>query len=88
MRLNQKSKQMKKSILSITMAALLGLGVVSCREEKSESEKAADAVEETMEDAGDAVEDAADDAGDAIEDAADDTEDAMEDAADDTKEEM
>jgi ElaB/YqjD/DUF883 family membrane-anchored ribosome-binding protein len=81
---NQKSKQMKKSILSITMAALLGLGVVSCREQKSDAEKAADEVEESMEDAGDAVEDAADETGDAVEDAAEETEDAMEE----TKEEM
>ena len=40
---------MKKSILSITMAALLGLGVVSCREQKSDAEKAGEEVEETME---------------------------------------
>ena len=37
---------MKKSILSITMAALLGLGVVSCREQKSDAEKAGEEVEE------------------------------------------
>lgn len=74
---------MKKSILSITIAALLGLGVVSCREQKSDSEKAADEVEETMEDTGDAIEDAADDAGDAMEDAYDDVEDAAEDTKDD-----
>lgn len=58
---------MKKSILSITMAALLGLGVVSCREQKSDAEKAGEDVEEAMEDAGDAVEDAVDDTGDAME---------------------
>jgi len=41
---------MKKSILSVTMAALLGLGVVSCREQKSDAEETADDVEETMDD--------------------------------------
>ena len=33
---------MKKSILSIMIAALLGLGVVSCREQKGDAEEAAD----------------------------------------------
>ncbi|MBZ9627821.1 hypothetical protein LB450_06870 [Psychroflexus sp. CAK1W] len=84
MRLKQNQNKMKKSILSITMAALLGLGVVSCREEKSEAEKAGEAVEEKMEETGDAMEDAADDTGDAMEDVAEETEDAMEE----TKEEM
>lgn len=65
---------MKKSILSITMAALLGLGVVSCREQKSEAEKAGEEVEESMEEAGDAMEDAADETGDAVEDAAEEVE--------------
>lgn len=72
---------MKKSILSITMAALLGLGVVSCREQKSDAEKAGEEVEETMEEAGDAMEDAVDDTGDAMEDAAEEVES-------ETKEEM
>lgn len=56
------------------MAALLGLGVVSCREQKSDAEKAGDEIEETMEDAGDSMEDAADDAGDAMEEGYEETE--------------
>ncbi|WP_394351400.1 hypothetical protein [Psychroflexus aurantiacus] len=84
MGLKQNQNKMKKSILSITMAALLGLGVVSCREEKTEAEKAGEAVEESMEEAGDAMEDAADETGDAMEEAAEETEE----AAEETKEEM
>jgi hypothetical protein len=55
-----------KTLLKLGMASLLFLGlffVTAC--EKSNSEKAADAVE----DAGDAVGDAVEDAGDAIKDA-------------------
>jgi uncharacterized protein YgfB (UPF0149 family) len=50
--------KMKKSILSIMIAALLGLGVVSCREQKGDAEEAADDVEQTMENADDATEEA------------------------------
>ena len=70
---------MKKSILSITIAALLGLGVVSCREPKSDAEKAADDVEEAMDDAGDAVEDAAEETGEAMEVGAEEMEEATKD---------
>lgn len=75
---------MKKSILSITMAALLGLGVVSCREQKSDAEKAGDDIEEAMDDTGDAIEDAVDDTGDAMEEGYEETSEEVEE----TKEEM
>ncbi|MBZ9787498.1 hypothetical protein LB456_08510 [Psychroflexus sp. CAK57W] len=75
---------MKKSILSITMAALLGLGVVSCREEKSEAEKAGEAVEEKMEETGDAMEEA----GEEMEEEAEEAGEAVEEKMEETKEEM
>ena len=75
---------MKKSILSITIAALLGLGVVSCREEKSEAEKAGEALEEKMEETGKAMEEA----GEEMEDEAEEVGEAVEETVEKTKEGM
>jgi len=71
---------MKKSILSIMIAALLGLGVVSCREQKGDAEEAADDVEQTMENADDATEEAEK----VMEEGAEDTEEVMEESAEKT----
>ena len=76
---------MKKSILSIMIAALLGLGVVSCREQKGDAEEAADDVEQTMENADDATEEVMEEATEEVmEEGAEDTEEVMEESAEKT----
>ncbi|UII76682.1 hypothetical protein LV716_02530 [Flagellimonas sp. HMM57] len=64
---------MKKSLVPFIIVLGLIFTTISCRETKSDKEKAEDAIENTAEE---------------IEDAAEDVEDEIEDAADDVKEEL
>lgn len=55
----------------------LSLFMVSCGDNESKGEKAAEKVEEMADDAGDAIEDATDNMGDKAEEAGDEIEDAV-----------
>ena len=66
-------KELKKSLLLLTVFFFAALSLTNCRETKED--KAEDAIEE--------VEDAAEEVGDEVEDAADDVEEEVKDATDD-----
>lgn len=72
---------MKKitTIIASAAAACLMLGMVSCQNQKSESEKKADQMKED-------VEQVTDDIKDGVEDAADEVQDAIDDAAEKAEE--
>ncbi|MAZ27892.1 MAG: hypothetical protein CL868_12555 [Cytophagaceae bacterium] len=62
-----------KKLMYSAFALFFAVSITACRE--TTTEKAADDMEDAIDDAGDAIEDAVDDAGDAIDNAAQDVED-------------